>query len=183
MDSEDFESCFNLFRLPSVWLKYFAFSKLVPASLFGEDSDRLAYPAIAVVPMGFTASVGIIQHIVRRLVLDSCALHVSELHRHQNTPCLRSGVADIYLGSFDWIRSLPKVCSRMRKSEESKEHSLFVESCKEIGLPLNQAKHIVGAVTANIQGGLLDGEIGSLELGPDKATTLCWASVGRECGC
>ena len=35
VDSEDFTSCFNLFRLPPCWGKYMAFGKLVDAAIFG----------------------------------------------------------------------------------------------------------------------------------------------------
>ena len=52
IDGEDFQSSFNLFRLPRAWRGYMAFAKRVPARLFGVNSDSFLYVALQVVPMG-----------------------------------------------------------------------------------------------------------------------------------
>ena len=36
VDSEDLTSCFNLFRLPRRWARYFCFSKKVDGKVFGQ---------------------------------------------------------------------------------------------------------------------------------------------------
>ena len=53
VNSEDFTSCFKLFRLPPFWNKYMAFGKLVGAKVFGGAPGKLVYPAMNVLPMGW----------------------------------------------------------------------------------------------------------------------------------
>ena len=60
VDGDDFQSSFNLFRLPRAWLGYMAFEKSVPASLFGRRSDELVFVGLQMVPMGWALAVGII---------------------------------------------------------------------------------------------------------------------------
>eukprot|EP00971_Amphidinium_carterae_P325008 6455066-Amphidinium_carterae.1 len=154
VDSDDLESCFNLFRMPPDWYPYFGFSMKVPLSTFGveDDGDRMVVPALMVVPMGFKASVGIVQAAVRRLVFEECKVEkAAELNRVQTIPDPQEGLADVYLDSFDWIRLLPRCVDRLR-IEESVEHKRFTDKCAELQLPLNVAKRLVGAVSANIQG-------------------------------
>lgn len=57
VDSEDFTSCFNLFRLPRAWRPYMCFEKPVDGSLFGKAPAVATYVAMAVVPMGWINAV------------------------------------------------------------------------------------------------------------------------------
>ena len=43
MESEDMESCFNLFQMPLEWLGAFAFSKLVPRSVVGGSPNEMMH--------------------------------------------------------------------------------------------------------------------------------------------
>ena len=44
MDSEDVTSCFNVFRMPDFWKRFFVFNKQVPQSAFGGDPNRMVWP-------------------------------------------------------------------------------------------------------------------------------------------
>lgn len=67
---EDLQSCFNLFTMPEAWRGYMAFEKRVPWSVFGRRGGGSTLVAVTVVPMGWTASVDIIQNFLRRLVFN-----------------------------------------------------------------------------------------------------------------
>lgn len=54
VDSEDFESCFNLFGLPAAWRGHFVFEKQVDGSAFGLPAGEMVYPGIYSVPWGGT---------------------------------------------------------------------------------------------------------------------------------
>ncbi|CAK0861135.1 unnamed protein product, partial [Prorocentrum cordatum] len=53
VDSEDMTSCFNLFRMPDAWAKFFAFSKPVPRSYFGGPAHEMVHVYFKAVPMGW----------------------------------------------------------------------------------------------------------------------------------
>ena len=81
-DSEDLESCFNLFSLPEEWRGFFAFSMKVPASAFGSGPNVLPYVALRCVPMGWVNSVDIIQCFVREFVFKVCDVPAEqEIHK------------------------------------------------------------------------------------------------------
>ena len=70
IDSEDFTSCFNLFKLPAAWHKFMCFAKPVDARIFGGTPGHMVYPAMGVIPMGWTSAVSVTQMIVGSLVFD-----------------------------------------------------------------------------------------------------------------
>ena len=65
-NGEDLQSCFNLFSVPDAWLGFFAYEKKVSRSLFGGPADELTYVSIRSCPMGWTASVDLIQNFIRQ---------------------------------------------------------------------------------------------------------------------
>eukprot|EP00435_Cladocopium_sp_Y103_P055857 s828_g18.t1 len=56
-DSEDFTSCFNLWRLPSSWHRFMAFGMAVDGAIFGKAPGTKVFPAMSVVPMGWVNAV------------------------------------------------------------------------------------------------------------------------------
>ena len=70
ISGDDLVSSFYLFRLPEVWLPYMAFERPIDWRSLGVDRDGSTILAACVLPMGFTSSVGIMQHIHRRLALE-----------------------------------------------------------------------------------------------------------------
>eukprot|EP00973_Karenia_brevis_P074430 10340819-Karenia_brevis.AAC.1 len=66
--SSDLKCCFYSYALPKVWWKSMAFSKPLNGAVFGKPGKKV-YVCSAVVPMGWTSSTGIIQHIHRTVLL------------------------------------------------------------------------------------------------------------------
>eukprot|EP00435_Cladocopium_sp_Y103_P049951 s206_g15.t1 len=168
LDSEDFTSCFNLFRLPSEWLRYMCFGKLVSARAFGGPADKQVFASMCVLPMGWISSVAVIQSIVRTLVFKEAEVPVeSEVAKTKPVPEL-TDLSVIYLDSFDQLRELDRECHKALEEQPSERHEKFLKVCKEKGLPLNEAKRLIAATKGTLQGGELDGEKGRYGLSPDK---------------
>ena len=100
VNSEDFTSCFNLFRHPPCWHKYMAFGKWVDAKVFGGPPGKMVYPAMNVLPMGWLSSVSVIQAVVRTLVFSEAGVpEHSEIAKTNPIPD-DDDLTVIYLDSF-----------------------------------------------------------------------------------
>lgn len=72
ISSEDIRCFFYLFSLPQEWFPFMAFGRKLPPELSPQDClDEPVYLCSRVLPMGFVNSVGIAQHIHRRVVRRS----------------------------------------------------------------------------------------------------------------
>ena len=168
VDSEDFTSCFNLFRLPPCWHKYMAFGKLVDAEVFGGKKGHQVYAAMNVLPMGWISSVAVIQTIVRSLVFTEAEVpETSEIAKTKAIPA-DGDLTVIYLDSFDQLRRLDASCEETLQGKPSKRHQRFLQVCKDRGLPLNEAKRLVASTKGSLQGGELDGKKGLFGLAKAK---------------
>ena len=86
-DSEDMESCFNLFAMPSCWLGLFAFEMEVPRSVIGGPPNRMMRVAMRTVPMGWVGAVDLTQSMARRLVFKTCEIDLgTELNKEKQMP-------------------------------------------------------------------------------------------------
>lgn len=172
VDSEDFVSCFNLFKLPPVWHRYMAFGKLVDAKCLGGEPGKMVYPAMAVLPMGWISSVAVIQSIVRTLVFKEAGVSVtSEVAKTKVVPQVDDFTV-IYLDSYDQLRRLDKGCAEILEGQLSDRHHAFLEVCRKKGLPLNEGKRLIAATKGTLQGGELDGVRGQYGLARDKMAGL-----------
>ena len=171
-DSEDFTSCFNLFRIPKAWRKFVAFNKLVDASVFGGQEGHMVYAAMNVLPMGWVSSVAVIQAIVRHLVFEEARVPLSsEVAKTKPMPP-DDDLTVIYLDSFDELRKLDESCQQALEGKMSGRHKAFLEVCERRKLPLNEAKRLVASTRGTLQGGELDGEKGRYGLAREKMTDL-----------
>ena len=172
IDSEDFTSCYNLFRLPTCWHRYMAFAKPVDGRLVGGVPGESYYPAMAVVPMGWLNAVSVVQSVVRTLVFQNAEVpedsEVSKLRRIPQT----EDVSVIYLDSFDELRRLDRQCAEVLQNKASARHQRFLAVCQEKGLPLNEGKRLVASVRGSLQGGELQGDLGYYKLGGEKQVSL-----------
>lgn len=78
----------------------------------------------------------------------------------------------IYLDSYDEVRRLDSQCAEALEGKASARHLRFKALCEEKGLPLNEAKRLVGATRGCLQGGLLDGKKGWYKLAGEKQADL-----------
>lgn len=68
IDGEDVQSCFNLFTMPPAWRGYMVFEKRVPRAVLDLPGGGDTFVAVTIVPMGWSASVDLIQCFFRRFV-------------------------------------------------------------------------------------------------------------------
>ena len=172
IDSEDFVSCFNLWKLPEKWYGYTCFAKTVDAKIFGGVPGKQVFPAMAVVPMGWINTVSVIQAVVRTLVFSESEIpEESEISKLKNLP-ETDDLSVIYLDSFDELRRLDRQCAEVLQGVASPRHKRFLKVCQEKGLPLNEGKRLVAATRGTLQGGELQGEEGWYKLAGDKQINL-----------
>lgn len=171
-DSEDLESCFNLFFLPKAWRTFFVFSKQVSKAAFGGPPGEKTYVAMRGVPMGWINSVDLIQNFIRRLVFGKCqinpALEVNPFNRR-----LSGDAVITCMDGFDYFKRVRNLNEAQQLALEdcapkSKTMSRFVEECQAIGLPLNESKAVYKKVSSAILGGEMTP--GQIRYARDKAS-------------
>lgn len=69
ISGDDLVSSFYLFKMPPAWLPYLAFERSITWRALGIEKDGATFLSAAVLPMGFSSSVGLMQHVHRRLAL------------------------------------------------------------------------------------------------------------------
>ncbi|CAK0876721.1 unnamed protein product [Prorocentrum cordatum] len=177
IDSEDFESCFNLFTLPDSWLGYFSYEKVVPGSAMGLPEKEWVRPALCVVPMGWNSAVAIMQSVVRRLVFGLARVSpATEVPKGRDLPP-QDDLSILYLDSHDRLRVVDRALAEAQMGEETDEHARFVNVRSELGPPLNTGKSLIGATAASLQGGFLDSSRGTFGLQPSKGADLVWLGL------
>lgn len=172
LESEDMESCFNLFYLPPAWAGYCAYEKKVPQSAFGGSPHFWSYVYMRAVPMGCTFAVDAMQCMARKYVFELCNVPLStELRR--DSPMPEDDISLVCLDGFDYIRKTD-FSSLLGKGslKTSEAHAKFVQTSHKLGLPLNAAKSLVKAFKGPILGGEVDGILGRVQHARDKGHKL-----------
>ncbi|CAE7205793.1 unnamed protein product [Symbiodinium sp. CCMP2592] len=117
------------------------------------------------------------QAVLRNLVFDKAGVPESlEISKVKEIPA--EGGAVLYLDSFDQVRMVDTTLRAVEEGVASPEHERFRAACKKRGLPLNAPKSLAGALRGGIQGGVLDGDKGTISVGSDKAEKLVLATLG-----
>ena len=177
VDSEDFESCFNLFSLPDEWLGFFSYEKQVPGYVMGKPEIPWVRPALRVIPMGWVSAVAVMQAVVRRIVFGLSAINPkTEVQKALPMP-EGDELSILYLDSFDRLRTVSSAVGHATEGEETEEHANFVKVCEGLNLPLNTGKSLVGAVAGSLQGGRLDGRRGLFGVAPEKSQEMVWLGL------
>lgn len=78
----------------------------------------------------------------------------------------------VYLDSYDELRKVKAGYTAILENKPSERRKSFVNVCKELQLPLNEGKRLVGAVHGLLQGGELDGLEGTFEASHDKKVSI-----------
>ncbi|CAK0803465.1 unnamed protein product [Prorocentrum cordatum] len=172
IDSEDMESCFNLFRMPPCWLGVFTFAKQVPRSVVGGPATEFMYVGVRTVPMDWIGAVDVMQPMARALVFKTCEFDPeAELHKERALPP-GPEFAVVCMGGVDHLRKASAVLRRAGGPGESAGHHRFVEACANLNLPLNAGKSVVGSAHGALLGGEVDGIRGWLSHSRDKSGLL-----------
>ena len=102
INSEDLESCFNLFCMLQSWRGYFVFSKMVAGTALGLPSAEPVYVGMGMVPMGWLNSGDIIQNFIRRFVFKTLSVNPEfEVQRQVLAP--RKHAAVMCMDGFDLV--------------------------------------------------------------------------------
>ena len=110
--------------------------------------------------MGWSASVGLIQNLLRRLVFNSALISPGcELKVGQSFPLEQ--VAVTCIDGFDVVSRVPPSQPR---TPDGRLFSMaaFSSVCKKLRLPLNIGKQVIQSYNASLLGGELDGRAGVL---------------------
>lgn len=174
--SEDLRCFFYLFKVPPGWEKYMAFGRKVPQCLVPPGSSELNwYLTAQVLPMGYLNSVGIAQHIHRRVIaravgsLKSLGVGVQELRRDRPfSQC--SNLCRVYLDNFDQLQKVDRKLAGLLAGTPSDLVTQVRECYQEGGLPRHPKKSVEQALQAEVQGAWLDGEAGTLCAKPSKVS-------------
>ena len=153
VETEDEESCFNLYSMPDAWLGFFSYEKAVPASVMNGDPNELIYVSHATVPQGWVGAVDVMQPAIRELVYGLSEVSLGKEVRPDRPLPKGSDYAITYMDGFDFIRLLDTALQRVTSVPESLEHKHFVAACKRMRIPLNHGKSLLGAHRANLLGG------------------------------
>ena len=184
--SEDIKCFYYLFQVPVGWRKFMGFAKelpetLVPLEMRGEPCHLVSL----VLPMGWANSVGLAQHVHRNVVrwtMEEQGLYdEGELRRDRPTTRAKD-MFRVYLDNWDQIR---KVDARLAQDVEgvpSPQQLALRQQYNLMGLPRHPKKAVEGAMQAEIQGALLDGQAGVAYAKPSKVLKymgLAWELVHR----
>lgn len=70
MNQSDMASAFYLFAVPHAWYPFFCLNYRTPGVRIGKDPKRFFRPAIRVLPLGWSSSVGVMQQVSREILLS-----------------------------------------------------------------------------------------------------------------
>lgn len=139
--------------------RVFAYNKKVPWAVLGVSGGD-THVCSAVVPMGWSASVGLIQNLLRRLVYTA-GLISPECELRVGQPFPLEQVAVTCIDGFDVVSRVPP---EQPRAPDGRLFSMsnFSSVRKELGLPLNVGKQVIRSYNASLLGGELDGRTGVL---------------------
>ena len=166
VSSEDVKCFFYTMRVPTEWVKFLAFNKLVPDVCLPQHMrGQSVYLASRVLPMGFLNSVSLAQNVHRNLVQwsshEGMAVHVeaAELRKDRSFT-----VADpawrVYLDNYDLLEKVRS--TGMCDLEGTTSHCVLAlrEEYARWQVPRNEKKAVQRSLHCELQGATIDGELG-----------------------
>eukprot|EP00438_Fugacium_kawagutii_P010394 Skav220394 [mRNA] locus=scaffold639:248658:258388:- [translate_table: standard] len=169
ISGDDLVASFYLFSLPPVWRPFLAFEKPVSWRALGYDRDGSTYLSSAVLPMGFSSSVGIMQHIHRRLALWSpragAGLNAAlEVRRDRPWPELGDDCPAwcLYLDDSTLLRKIEAQVAETLVGKSQQEQDDLRRAYQYWGIPFNSKKAVEECLSAERLGAYLDGDRGRI---------------------
>ena len=163
VSSEDVRCFFYIFKVPENWHKYLAFNRPLPEELCGDKKGRW-YPCSAVLPMGFKNSVSLAQHVHRFIVKNSLTKSPTqhsqaELRKDRSFPMVQN-MYRIYLDNFDELGKTPSELAEAIQGTVSPLITGLREEYAALGVPRHPKKAVSRASKAEVQGAIVDGQVG-----------------------
>ena len=176
LSSEDIRCFFYLFSVPEQWKRYLGFNKLVPADLVpSRYGNRDCVLVARVLPMGFVNSVSIAQHVHRNVVKWASMAGIGGEHEMRKDQPLSSGsrLYRIYLDNFDLLEKTESRLAGRIKGGVSDAVTQVRNMYDSMGLPRHPKKSVQRALQGEVQGAMLDGEVGFAIPKPEKVQVYC----------
>eukprot|EP00438_Fugacium_kawagutii_P028380 Skav207224 [mRNA] locus=scaffold1717:49410:52959:+ [translate_table: standard] len=167
LSGDDLCSSFYLFRLPDAWKPFMAFERKVSWRVLGVDRDGDTHVSACVLPMGFASSVGLMQHVHRRLALwepdaGGGLPPEQELRKDRQWPSLgdETPVWCLYLDDSTFLRKMELKVAESLLGLPSREQENMRRAYQFWGIPFNTQKAISECEEAERLGAFVDGRRG-----------------------
>ena len=163
ISSEDVRAFFYIFRVPASWHRFLAFNRPLSPHLCGGRSGGW-YPCSAVLPMGFKNSVSLAQRVHRYVVKQAmkgvpAQGSEAELPKDRTFPSANP-LYRVCLDNFDQLEQVSKDAADMVQGSYSPLISGLQEAYAALGIPRHPKKGVARQPKAEVQGAVLDGEVG-----------------------
>eukprot|EP00438_Fugacium_kawagutii_P016600 Skav236386 [mRNA] locus=scaffold29:74303:80602:- [translate_table: standard] len=169
ISGDDLVSSFYLFELPETWRPYMAFERSISWRALGYDRDGSTHLASAVLPMGFNSSVGIMQHVHRKMALwdplSGAGLPPAlEIRKGREWPVLEEEAPawSLYLDDSTFLRKVEAKVQATISGLPSQEQEALRRAYQFWGVPYNSAKALEECESAERLGAYLDGQSGRI---------------------
>ncbi len=166
---DDLVSSFYLFKMPPAWLPYLAFERSVSWKALGIQREGFTYLSAAVLPVGFSSSISLMQHVHRRLALwespAGAALRTElEVRKDHEWPVLDEEVPAwvLYLDDSTLLNVMEAEVSKQVLGKPPKEQERLRRAYQFWGVPYNLKKATEQALTTERLGAFLDSDVGRL---------------------
>ena len=174
MSAEDIRCFFYLFQVPVEWRRFLGFNKEVDETLIPSKwKGKRCVLVSKVLPMGFVNSVSIAQHIHRNVVKWSQqniphGLGGETEMRRDRVGSSSSVLFRVYLDNFDLLERHSQAQADLIKGTVAEAVEALREEYSRLGLPRHPKKATERVVKAEIQGAIVDGELGFAMPRPEK---------------
>ena len=163
ISSEDVRAFFYIFRVPVAWHRFLCFNRPLPSSLCGEKAGRW-FPCSAVLPMGFRNSVSLAQ-AVHRFIVNKDLNKLPSVGRfgelRKDRPfSVSNPLCRIYLDNYDELEKASKEIASVIAGQVSPLTQSLQETYAEFGVPRHPKKGVARQLQAEVQGALVDGDLG-----------------------
>jgi hypothetical protein len=193
ISGEDLTAAFYLFKLPRCWRRFMGINKKIKWKALGQDRPGSTFLSIAVVPMGWSSAVGIIQHVHRRLMTHAlygpAVFNLNEEVNRQKELPPKSRLWSLYIDDSTILDILKKGFDELKcKDKElagtpSKVQLKARERYQEWDIPFSKKKSIEQAFEAKRLGALFDGRAGRLGCATQRGLDvlgLGWHLMARK---
>ena len=177
ISAEDLVAAFYLFAIPPSWSKLMTFQKLVTWKQLGVDREGSVRVGSAVLPMGWSSAVGVMQHAHRRLALNSPLsgaglLGDLEIRRDSVFPLVETdgGAAwSLYLDDTSILEILEKKVAAELEGKRPPEQDQLRKAYTHWGIPYSVEKALSRAKTGEKLGAVIHGDLGQLRAASRRA--------------
>ena len=130
IDSEDLESCFNLYRTNKKSPAFFTFAKKVSQGALGGDPNRMVWIGLTAIPMGWTGAVDVAQSVLRELVFGVAGVDPTTEFR-KDRPIPEGDISILCLDGFDFLRRTREALESFAASSSSAQATRFRRSARD----------------------------------------------------